>query len=59
MFFYFKNLWENYRLNHHNCENNYKIIDSYTTSASTKTDSAKWQVVVVKCNICGKRFDID
>ena len=59
MFFYFKNLWENYRLNHHNCENNYKIIDSYTVSSDMPNSSARWQVVIGKCTICNKRFDID
>ena len=56
---YLKNWWKNYRLNHHSCEDNYKIIDSYTTSAGTSTANCKWQVVIAKCEICGKRFDID
>ena len=59
MITYFKNLWKIYRLNNHNCENNYEIIDSYTKSAGTPTSTCKWQVVIAKCTICGKRFDID
>jgi hypothetical protein len=56
---YFKKMWKNYRLNNHKCEDNYDIIDSYTTSSTNSKSTCQWQVVIAKCNICGKRFDID
>jgi hypothetical protein len=54
-----KESWKKFRLNHHYCERNLKLVDSFTSSVDTPTSSGSWQTSIYRCTICGKRFDVD
>lgn len=54
-----KEFWKKFRLNHHSCNRNAELVDSFTSSVGTPTSGGVWQTSVYKCKICGKRFDVD
>lgn len=52
-----KEFWKKFRLNHHYCENNAKLVDSYSGGDSINGNIvATHQVSIYKCKICGKRW---
>jgi len=56
-----KEFWKNFKLNHHSCDRNSKLIDSFSTSF-TSTDDTTFGVSVsttYKCEICGKISHVD
>lgn len=54
-----KEMFHNYRLNHHTCENNLKVVETYRVGFAANGCTAETSVTMCKCKICGKRIDVD
>jgi len=54
-----KKWFKEFRLKHHTCKRNSIIIDRYAEIMEGQGWSATHTVVVYKCTICNKQFEID
>lgn len=54
-----REIYHNYRLNNHTCEKNLKVIERYRVGFASNGCTAETTVAMCKCEICGKRVDID
>lgn len=58
---FWKEFWKNFRLKYHSCDKHSKVTDSFSTSFSSDdgTSVGVSSRTMFRCEICGKRFDVD